>query len=311
MIVRVLLGRSGLQVSPICYGTWQLSPRFWGDQPQEVVLESIRHAFDLGINFIDTADAYGDGYAEQILGKALAELPRDELVLATKVFHHFDAAGNRHPDLTGDYVLTACEASLRRLRTDRIDLYQLHSFDPLTDPTSTIDALEKLRQQGKIGAYGCSNWTVEQIRMGQSLGANLMTGQPRYNLIHRQIEGDLLPYCLAHEIGVLVYSPLLLGLLTGKFDGRETFSDVRRSNPDFQGDRFQMICDRVRQLRPIASGYDLTIVQLVLAVTLMHPAITCVIVGIKTPRQIEEAVGAMGKTISIKDAHQIREILRV
>ena len=307
-MVRVRLGRSDLKVSPICHGTWQLSPKFWGAQPRDLMIAAARKAFDVGVNFFDTADAYGDGLAEQVLGEALKPLPRGEVILATKVYHHFYPDGRRHPDLSGPYIEQECDVSLRRLQMDYIDLYQCHSFDPLTDLEETTAALERLKRAGKIRAYGASNFTVEQLRAARRFG-DYATLQPRYNLLQSQAEADLLPYCRAEDIGVLVYSPLYHGLLTGKYAGAETFEDLRKSNADFQGERFRELAARVRALEPIARKYALSIVQLVLAATLMNPMIHCAIVGIKTPEHIADAAGAMGKIISREDYFQVRATL--
>lgn len=308
MSIRVRLGRTDLQVSPVCYGSWQLSPRFWGPQPEDRLIAAMRRAFEVGVNFYDTADAYGNGLAEEVMGRALRDLPRDQIVIATKVYWHWFPDGHRYGDLSRDYILSACDNSLRRLQTDYIDLYQCHAFDPLTDLADTVEALETLRKQGKIRFYGVSNWTVEQMRLGASLG-DFATCQPPYSLLNRGIEADILPYCRAANIGVLVYSPLHRGLLTGKYTGGETFTDHRKDSPDFREDRFRALCDRVARLAPIAGKYGLSTTQLVLAATLMHPAIHCAIAGIKSPEQIEEAAGAMGKTISPDDWHQVRGIL--
>jgi aryl-alcohol dehydrogenase-like predicted oxidoreductase len=310
---RVRLGRTELLVSPVCFGTWQLSSRFWGKLDEEPIVAAVRRAFELGVNFYDTADAYGDGRAEEVLGGAVQELPRDQIVVATKVFWRPSDRpdGARYPDLSADYIAAACDASLRRLKLDYIDLYQCHSFDPLTPVDQTIAAMERLKQAGKIRAYGTSNWTVEQMRHAQQVGGNFHSCQPPYSLLRRDIENDLLPFCAANDVGVLVYSPLQLGLLTGKYKGDETFSDTRGTRPDFQGERFRTICDRVGQLKPIAAKYGLSTVQLVLTVTLMHPGINCAIAGIKGPEHIEDASGAMGKSIEREDWYAVRNLLKL
>jgi aryl-alcohol dehydrogenase-like predicted oxidoreductase len=197
------------------------------------------------------------------------------------------------------------------MKLDYIDLYQCHAFDPLTRVQDIIGAMDRLKQSGKIRAYGTSNWTVEQLRYAERAGGNFATCQPPYSLLRRDIEADVLPYCAANDVGVLVYSPLQLGLLTGKYKGAERFEDVRAKRAEFQGQRFQTICDRVSQLKPIAEKYNLTTVQLVLATTLMHPAITCAIAGIKRPEHIEEAAGAIAKTISRHDFYRVRDLLKV
>lgn len=307
---RVRLGRSELMVSPICYGSWQLSPRFWGPQPEEPLIKAMRRALEVGVNFYDTADAYGDGLAEEVMGRALAPLPRDRIVVATKVYWHFYPDGRRHPDLSPAYIQQACEASLRRLKMSYIDLYQCHSWDPLHAPAVIAEAMEKLVKQGKIRAYGTSNWNAEQMRTGL-LAGRFSTCQPPYSLLRREIESDVLPFCQGSDTGVLVYSPLQRGLLSGKYKGTETFSDFRKDDADFKGDRFKMICDKVAQVGAIGAKYGMNTTQTVLAVTLMHPSITCAIVGIKDSTMIEEAAGAMGKSVSIEEYHQVRALLTV
>ena len=307
MSVHVRLGATELSVSPICFGTWQVSP-WWGNPPQEPIVAAMRRAFEMGINFFDTADAYGNGASECVVGRALAPLPRDQIVVATKVFNHFYPDGHRHGDLSRQYILDACDASLQRLAMDHIDLYQCHSFDPLTHPEAVAHAMDSLVRQGKIRAYGVSNWSVEQMRLGHRHG-RFASCQPPYSLLNRDIERDVLPYCQATDTGVLVYSPLHRGLLSGKYGGDETFADLRDGHPDFTGERFRTLCDRVRQAGPIAERHDLSIPQLVLAATLTHPAIHCAIVGIKNPGQIEEAMGAMNCTIGREDWYKVRETI--
>lgn len=306
----ITFGATGLKVSPICFGTWQLSPRFWGEQSKADALEAMNVALDAGINFFDTADAYGDGYAETVVGEFLAGKPRDSIVICTKVFNHFNPNGSRYPDLSPDHVRQRCELELKRMGVETIDLYLLHLFDPLTPLADIAKTLESLKQQGKIRAYGVSNHTVEQLRAQRRFGAYDAI-QPLYSLVAIDIEKDLLPYCESENVGVMVYSPLHKGLLTGKYTGTETFSDFRKNHPDFQGDRFAKIAQAVQTLKPLAEKYGLSIYQLVLTATLMHPAIHVAIVGIKTPAQIKEAVGAMGKTISREDYFAVRKALAV
>ena len=305
---RITLGSSGLSVSPISFGTWQLSPRFWGEQSKEVAIAAMKLAVDQGINFFDTADAYGDGYAETVLGEALKELPREELVIATKFFNHFNPDASRYPDLSRDYLIERCEASLKRLGVETVDLVLLHFYDELTPLAEVAETLKMLRQQGKIQAIGVSNHNVEQTRAQRHFGPYSVT-QPPYSLVDTAIEKDLLPYCQAEDMGVMVYSPLHKGLLTGKYTGTETFDDFRKNHPDFQGERFQALCDAVQSLRPMAEGYGLSLYQLIVAATLMHPAIHVAICGIKTPDQITEAAGAMGKTLGREDYFTIRKVL--
>jgi len=305
---RVRLGRTELRVSPICFGTWQLSPKFWGDQDADELINAMRHAFEIGVNFYDTADAYGEGYSEEIVGKALKILPRDQIVVATKVFHHFFPDGHRFGDLSYDYIIEECDASLKRMQMDYIDLYQCHSFDPLTHPEDVARAMETLKKQGKIRAYGGSNWNVNQINMYNTFG-NFGSMQPYYSLFNPSAEADVLPHCLATDMGTLVYSPLHKGLLSGKYKGNETFDDLRKNAPEFAGQRFKTMCDNLQKVGEIGKKYDLSIVQTIFTVTLMNPSITCAIAGIKKTSHIVEAAGAMGKEISREDWWAVRNLV--
>jgi aryl-alcohol dehydrogenase-like predicted oxidoreductase len=307
-MTRVKLGESGLSVSPIAFGTWQLSPRFWGEQSKDDVVAAMHSAFERGVNFFDTADAYGDGYAETVLGEVIRDLPRDQLIICTKWFNHFNPDGSRYPDLSREYLLSRCEASLNRLGVDTIDIALLHLHDVLAPLEEVAATLEEVRAQGKVRAIGVSNHTTEQLRAQLRFGPYSVI-QPAYDLIDREAENDLLPFCQAENIGVMVYSPLHKGLLTGKYTGSESFADFRGSHPDFTGERFKELCRRVQQLRPIAEKYELTICQLVLAASLMHPSIHVAVCGVKTPDHIAEAAGAMGKTLSREDYFAVRNTL--
>lgn len=304
----VTLGKTGLKVSRICFGTWQLSPRFWGEIPSAQVSAAIRTAFDHGVNFFDTADAYGDGLAESVLGETLRDLPRDRVVIATKVFNHFNPDGTRHPDLSNAHIMERCEASLKRLRTDYVDLYLLHFYDQLTPLAQVAGTMERLKSEGKIRHYGVSNFNIEELRAAVTAG-DFAVLQPPYSLISADAEQALFPFCLAHDIGVMVYSPLHKGLLTGKYKGTEIFTDFRCHHPDFQGERFRMLAGAVERLSPFAARYGMTTYQIVLAATLTHPAIHTAVVGIKTSDQIREAAGALAKTIDRSDYFAIRRIL--
>jgi len=307
---RSILGNTGLQVSPLCFGTWQLSPRFWGELSKSEIFAAMHTAYDAGINFFDTADAYGDGYAETVLGEFLAEKQRDDIVVCTKVFNHFNPDGSRYPDLSSAHVRERCELELQRLSIETIDLYLLHFFDPLTSPFEIAATLESLKEQGKIRNYGVSNHTVEHLRALRCFGA-FEVAQPAYSLLDRNIETDLLSYCQGEKIGVMVYSPLHKGLLSGKYQGTETFTDFRKHHADFQGERFKVIAQAVQKLVPLAEKYDFSIVQLVLSATLNHPGIDVAIVGIKNREQIAEATKAVDKSITREDYFAIRDLLTI
>jgi aryl-alcohol dehydrogenase-like predicted oxidoreductase len=191
---------------------------------------------------------------------------------------------------------------------ETIDLYLLHCFDPVSSLADVAQTLDSLKKKGKIRSYGVSNHTVEQFRAQRRFGAYDAV-QPCYSLVDTKIENDLLPYCQAENIGVMVYSPMHKGLLTGKYTGIETFTDFRKDLPDFQGERFREITAQVQSLAPLARRYELSTYQLILTATLMHPGIHVAVVGIKNPPQITEALGAMGKTISRHDYFTIRKAL--
>ncbi len=307
-MMKIKLGASGLEVSPIAFGTWQLSRKYWGFQSREDIVAAIWEGFDHGVNLIDTAEAYGAGFAESVVGEAIRHLPREELVIATKVYKRFGEAGEGCPDLTAQQIIRRCEGSLRRLGVEYIDIYLLHFFDPLTPYEETAFAMEQLLRQGKVRAIGLSNHTVEQIRAHRRYAPYTVV-QPFYSLIDPRAEDDILPYCQMEGLGVMVYSPMHMGLLSGKYAGVEKFDDFRRHHPDFQGERFAWLCHQVQQLEPIAARYQLSIYQLVLVATLMHPGIHVAICGIKMPSQIVEAAEVVGRTITREDYFLIRRLV--
>ena len=300
----VQLGRTDLTVSRICFGCWQLSPRFWGDVALEPWHKAIEAALDCGVNFIDTADAYGDGYAEEALGEFLAaERLRDRFVIATKFYWNFGTP-DRHPDTRYEYILRACEASLKRLKTDRIDLYQIHAFDPLTVPADVAAAFGRLKKEGKVRWFGVSNLTAEQMRMYEG-SFEVSSLQPPYSLLARDVERSELPYCLGQRMGVIPYSPLFRGLLTGKYTRDHVFTDSRANAPYFTGAKFQAIMDGLDELRPIATDLELDLAQLAIRWVATHPAITAPIVGIKTPEHITGIVKAVEKPLPVDLWHRV------
>lgn len=303
------LGKTDLNVSRICFGCWQLSPRFWGDVPLEPWQAAIRKALDVGVNFIDTADAYGEGYAESSLGEYIdRDGLRDRFAIATKFYWNFEGE-TRHPDTRYEYIIRECEASLKRLRTDRIDLYQIHAFDPLTRPDEVGAALNRLKKEGKIRWFGVSNLNPEQMRMYQRhFEINCL--QPPYSLLSRGIEKQELPYCQAERIGVIAYSPLYRGLLTGKYARDHQFTDSRQNAKLFQGAAFQRMLDALDSLKPVAEKHGLTVAQLAIRWVLTHPALTCAIVGIKTAEQIETIAPAAAGELPIEDWHHVAGVIQ-
>jgi aryl-alcohol dehydrogenase-like predicted oxidoreductase len=306
----IQLGRTDLNVSRLCFGCWQLSPNFWGNISHEDWKKAVNRSLDLGINFIDTADAYGDGDGETLLGDYLKEQKlRDKFIIATKFYWNFTGKPKpRHPDTSHDYILRACEASLRRLKTDVIDLYQIHSWDPLTRPEEVAAALLRLRKEGKVRWFGVSNLNADQMRMYlQYFDFDCL--QPNYSLLVREPEAREFPLCLEKRIGVIAYSPLFRGLLSGKYVTEQKFTDTREHNPYFKGEAFKEIVKGLELLKPIAARLDLTLAQLAIRWILSHPAITSAIMGVKTADNIESVVKATEANLSIPDWHEVAGIM--
>lgn len=302
------LGKTDLMVSRLCFGCWQLSPRFWGDISREEWERAVLAAHASGVNFIDTADAYGDGLAETALGEFLhREKLRDEFVIATKFYWNF-YDGERFPDTRYDSIIRACEESLRRLRTDRIDLYQIHAWDPLTRPEEVAAAFHRLRKEGKVRWFGVSNLNVEQMRLYER-EFDIDCLQPPYSLLRRQAEAAELPYCLRNRIGVIAYSPLYRGLLTGKYPRDHAFTDSRAAVGHFQGRAFERILDGLEELQPFREKYGLTTGQLAIRWVLTHPAVTSAILGVKATEHIKTILPALDGAMSNDDWHAIAAIM--
>ncbi len=304
----IQLGKTDLIVSRVCFGCWQLSPRFWGEVPLEPWRAALRKALDVGVNFIDTADAYGEGYAESSLGDFLAhEQCRDRFIIATKFYWNFEQP-TRVPDTSYDYILRECEASLKRLRTDTIDLYQIHAWDPLTRPDEVAAALLRLKKEGKVRWFGVSNLNADQMRMYLEYFP-LDCLQPRYNLLDREPEAREFPLCLEKRIGVITFSSLARGIFGGHYKPGEQFTDHRGQDPRFQGKAFERILEGVQALQPIAEEYGLTLPQLAVRWVLTHPAVTSAIVGVKRPEHIEGIAPAGDGVLSHRDWHKCADIM--
>ena len=306
------LGNSGLQVSPIGLGTWAMGGvlETWGLVDDRESIAAIHQALDLGVNLIDTAPIYGLGHSEELVGKAI-QGRRHEVVLATKCGLLFPRSKEELPPrcLSRRSILRECEDSLRRLRTDVIDLYQCHWPDSSTPVVETMEALTTLLTQGKIRAIGLSNFSGEQIMAAREFGP-VHSLQLPFSMLHLRTAEDLIPFCVEHGIGVLAYSPLAKGLLTGKFNAESRFQDVRARDAEFTGERYRRNLRMVESLRAIAAGYDKTVTQLVIQWTVSHPGVTSPLVGAKRPTQVVENIGGVGWDISESDRHRIDAMLR-
>jgi len=309
------LGRTGIQVSPLCLGTMMFGA--WGNPDHDASIAIIHHALDAGINFIDTADVYARGESEEIVGKALKGR-RDSVVLATKVHGAMD---DHDPNMRGNtrrWIVQEVENSLRRLQTDWIDLYQIHRWDPWVAHDETLGALTDLQRAGKIRAFGSSTypahaiveaqWTAERRALGR-----FVTEQPPYSLLVRGIERDVLPVCSRYDLGVIPWSPLAGGWLSGKYrKGKQMESARARFMParyDLSLPDNQRKLEAVERLALLAEEADLTLIQLALAFVLRHPAITSAIIGPRTMEQLEGQLGAPAIPLSAEVLDRIDEIV--
>jgi aryl-alcohol dehydrogenase-like predicted oxidoreductase len=309
---RVTLGRTGLQVTRVAFGTWQLGGD-WGDYDERQATDAIRRARALGVNLFDTAQAYGFGVAERLLGEALHDelrAHREEIVLATKGGLRMDAEQGLVRDCSPAWLRQGVEGSLRNLGVERVDLYQVHWPDPNTPFAQTGEALDELREEGKIAHVGVSNFSAEQMAELERF-CRVETVQPPYHLFRREIERDVLPYAREHDIGVLVYGPLAHGLLTGAMDADTTFArDDWRSGSDlFVGEAFARNLQTVSELRSFARARECSVSRLAIAWTLANPAVEVAIVGARSPAHIEDSLGALDLELSEREMREIDAIM--
>jgi len=307
------LGKSGLKVSEVSLGSWLT---YGAATAEEDAIKCIHKAYELGINLFDTANVYARGEAERVVGKALSAFPRESYVLATKVFFPMGDGPNDR-GLSAKHIYEQCHASLKRLGTDYIDLYQCHRYDPSTPLEETLRALDRLVQQGKVLYIGVSEWSAVQIcdavHLARELNLNRsVSNQPYYNMLGRGIEKEIIPLCEREGIGQIVFSPLAQGILTGKYKpGQPPPPDSRAA--DERSNMFMRLDDdvleRVQRLRPIAERNGLTMAQMALAWCLRQPNVSSVIIGASRPSQVEENAAASGVKLSEQDLKEIDEVL--
>jgi len=311
------LGRTGLFVSELCLGTMTFGggQGIWGqigDLQQADAERLVGQAIEAGINFIDTADVYAGGRSEEITGRALKALkvPRDRVIVATKVFGETGDGPNARGASRG-HILDAVHASLARLQLDHIDLYQIHGFDPATPIEETMRALDHLVQQGLVRYVGVSNWAAWQIVKAQAIAerhgwATLQSLQAYYTLAARDLEREIVPMLRSEGLGLLVWSPLAGGLLSGKYAGGSTKeAGSRRIGFDFPPvDRPRAdLC--IEAMRPIAAAHGTSIARVALAWLLHQPAVTSVIIGAKRPDQLADNLGASGLRLAPEQLAQL------
>lgn len=289
-------------VSPIGFGCWAIGGYGWGKVDDGDSGAAIRRALELGVNFFDTADVYGLGHSEEVLAKGLGR-QRKEVVISTKVGLKWDSSGNITRDVSPKRIIAALEESLRRLRLDCIPLYLIHYPDGVTPITSTMEALVRCQEAGKIRYIGCSNLPVESIREAHAVQP-LAAVQAPYNLLDRGIEHDILPCADDLGIAVLAFGPLAQGFLSGKYEDGAQFSqdDVRSRSPYFQQDAHAVNQEKLSRLLRVAAHYPgVTLAQLAIRWVLDNSSVECAITGVTLPKQIEENVGASGWRLAEED----------
>jgi len=310
------LGKSGLYVSEVAYGNWLTH----GEQIDQDAAEACVHAaLDVGITTFDTADVYAQGQAEVVLGRSLRGVRRESVEICTKV-HGVMGDGPNDRGLSRKHVMEACHASLKRLDSEYVDLYQAHRFDGNAPLEETLIAFDDLVRQGKVLYLGVSEWTAEQIgralRIAGELGlrSRIVSNQPQYNLLWRVIEAEVLPLCEREGIGQVVFSPLAQGVLSGKYrPGEQPPTGSRAAGgrgTNFIGRvRSDEITGRVAQLASVASEVGLSMAQLAVAWVLQNPGVSAAIIGASKPEQIKDNAGASGVKLEPAVLERIDEVL--
>jgi aryl-alcohol dehydrogenase-like predicted oxidoreductase len=309
------LGGSGVQVSSIALGSWLT----YGSGNADTGIECIRTAYDLGINFFDTANVYRRGEAEEVMGQALKDIRRDTYVLATKVFFPMHDGPNGR-GLSRKHIMEQCDASLRRLGVDYVDLYQCHRYDVNTPLEETLRALDDLVTQGKVLYVGVSEWSAVQIADAVSIARQLnldriVSNQPIYNMLVRYIEPDIIPLCEREGIGQIVFSPLAQGILTGKYKpGEQPPADSRAANPEvnsFMGGDLMSdeTLSAVQELQGLAQESGYSLVHMALAWVLRQSNVSAAIIGASRPEQVVDNAQAADLRLSDDVLDRIDEIL--
>ncbi len=322
---RKKLGNSDLMITPIGLGAWAMGGGDWafgwGPQDDGESIAAIRRAIEQGINWIDTAAVYGLGHSEEIVARALRDIPiQDRPYIFTKCSFTWDKKGNISHSLETGSISREIESSLLRLNVECIDLYQIHwSTWPVSPSGSDHGSLEEawetmtaLQRAGKIRCLGVSNADTEQLTRLQRI-APVTSLQPPYSLLNRDIENLILPFCMEHDIGVIVYSPMQAGLLTGKMT-RERLSslpknDWRTKDPYFKEPILSHALKLVEKLSVISKRHNLVPGEAAIAWTLRHPAVTAAIVGVRRPQQVDELIGAAAFQLSIEEIQELEQIL--
>lgn len=312
------LGNSDLYITPVGYGAWAVGGSgwqfAWGSQDDDDSIAAIHRSLELGVNWIDTAAVYGLGHSEEIVARALKNWTGARPYVFTKCSLRWDASGQVQKVHSADSIRREAEDSLRRLSTDVIDLYQIH-WPPDPDSPALEEAwstLADLKREGKVRWIGVSNFNVKQLKRAQAI-APVTSLQPPYSLVHREVEDEILPYCLRENIGVIVYSPMASGLLTGAMTreraGRLAKDDWRSGHPDFTEPNLSRNLELVERLREIAKRHSRSIGEVAVAWTLHNPAVTGAIVGARSAKQAEGVMRAGGFRLNDKEVTELEEFL--
>ena len=308
------LGNSDLQITPVGYGAWAIGGGGWefgwGPQDDKESIAAIHKALELGVNWIDTAAVYGLGHSEEIVARALKEWRGARPHVFTKCVMSWDAAGKITPNHSAESIRKECEGSLRRLQVETIDLYQIH-WPPADDGPSLEEAwqtLGSLQQQGKVRWIGVSNFNVPQLKRAEKI-APVTSLQPPYSILRRQIEGEALPYCEEQGIGVIVYSPMFSGMLTGGMTRERAAAlpadDFRSRNPEFKEPKLSRNLELVEKLKEIGARHGRTPGEVAIAWTLRLPRVTAAIAGARSAKQAEGVMRAGGFHLSPQEITEI------
>ena len=317
------LGNSDVHVSAVIFGAWAIGGWMWGGTDEDDSIDAIRASLDHGVNTIDTAAIYGQGYSEELVARAIKGYPRDKVVIATKCGRLPSEEGSNPWSTTDRHgkpitirsnsrrqsIFDECEQSLRRLGVDVIDLYQVHWPDVTVPVEEAMGAVEALRKQGKVRAIGVSNYDLEWMRGAKRAAPSLASLQPPYSLITRKIEKDgTLAFCRENNVGVIVYSPLERGLLTGKVTPERQFppDDHRSTHKYFTVENRRRVLAALEKVKPVADRHGVSYAQLVINWTIHEPGITAALVGARNAEQAIHNAGAMSFTLTEQERREIR-----